>query len=81
MQFSHVGYKPTGGNVIFKSLLLGKMFSTGIQIGRFSATFSSLVVGGGLSSVISFFRSSSRLDLAVWRWGDWEPRRLALSWG
>lgn len=45
------------------------------------ATFSSLVVGGGLSSVMSFFKSSSRLDLAVCRWGDWEPRRLALSCG
>lgn len=44
-------------------------------------TFSSLVVGGGLSSVMSFFRSSSRLDLAVCRWGDWEPRRFARSCG
>lgn len=45
------------------------------------STFSSLVVGGGLSSVMSFFKSSSRLDLAACRCGDWEPRRLARSCG
>lgn len=45
------------------------------------STFSSSVVGGGLSRVMSFFKSSSRLDLAVCRCGDWEPRRFALSCG